>query len=70
MQTKKRRIIRKPELLARIGVSDATIWRWERAGKFPQRLQLGANSVGWFSDEVDEWGETKASERKGGDRGN
>ncbi|MFZ7112457.1 MAG: helix-turn-helix transcriptional regulator [Desulfatiglandales bacterium] len=68
MQTKKRRIIRKPELLARIGVSDATIWRWEKLGNFPQRVQLGANSVGWFSDEVDEWDDAKASERKGGDR--
>ncbi len=30
-----RRIIRKPELMSRIGLSDASIWRMEKAGKFP-----------------------------------
>lgn len=49
------RIIRKPELFARIGLSDATIWRMERAGKFPRRVQLGGNSVGWIADEIEGW---------------
>jgi predicted DNA-binding transcriptional regulator AlpA len=24
-------------------------------GDFPQRIQLGANSVGWYEDEIDAW---------------
>lgn len=57
------RVMRKPELLKKVGLSDVTIWRMERAGKFPKRLQLGGNSVGWFEHEVDEWFESKAAQR-------
>ncbi len=49
------RILRKKELLAMIGLSDATIWRMERDGKFPKRVRLGSNSCGWFESEVLNW---------------
>ena len=58
-----RRILRKPELMTKIQLSDATIWRMERAGKFPKRIRLGGQSVGWFLDEVNDWLEMKAAER-------
>jgi len=58
-----KRIIRKPELLSRIGLSGVTIWRLEKAGLFPKRIQLGGNSVGWFDDEIDQWLSKKAAER-------
>jgi prophage regulatory protein len=58
-----RRIIRKPELLSKVGLSDATIWREEKAGRFPKRIKLGGQSVGWFSDEVEAWFEKKKAER-------
>jgi len=57
------RIIRRDELLMLVGLSDATIWRMEKAGRFPRRIQLGRNSVGWLSDEVDAWMREKASNR-------
>ena len=57
------RIIRKPELLTMVGLSDATVWRMERAGKFPRRVQLGGNSVGWLDSEVENWFSAKAAER-------
>ncbi|MBN1783575.1 MAG: AlpA family phage regulatory protein [Alphaproteobacteria bacterium] len=50
-----KRIIRKPELFARVCLSDATIWRLEKAKMFPGRVMLGGKAVGWFSDEVDAW---------------
>lgn len=49
------RILRKKELLHMVPLSDATIWRMERDGKFPKRLQLGGNSVGWPESEVNAW---------------
>jgi len=58
-----KRIIRKPELFSKIGLSDATIWRMEKAGRFPQRIQLGGNSVGWFDDEIEMWLSKKAADR-------
>lgn len=60
MMKAQQRIIRKPEVLAKVGVSDATVRRLELAGRFPKRLRLGPNSVGWLSTEVDEWIERKA----------
>ena len=57
------RIIRKPELFARVGLSDATIWRMEKAGKFPRRVRLGGNSVGWIDDEIQGWFNDKLNER-------
>lgn len=57
------RIIRKPELFSKIGLSDATIWRMEKAGRFPGRIKLGGNSVGWFNDEINDWLTEKAARR-------
>ncbi|MBC2713983.1 MAG: AlpA family phage regulatory protein [Desulfobacteraceae bacterium] len=49
------RILRKPQIKKVTALSDPTIWRLEKAGKFPKRLQLGDNSVGWLEHEVLEW---------------
>jgi prophage regulatory protein len=38
--------------------------REERAGRFPQRVHLGPNSVGWVEAEIDEWLEQRAAQRK------
>lgn len=49
------RFIRLPEVLARVGVSWITIYRWEREGRFPARKHLGPNTVAWVEDEVEQW---------------
>jgi predicted DNA-binding transcriptional regulator AlpA len=43
------------DILNITGLSRTTLWRLERAGKFPMRLRLSANRVGWRKDEVEEW---------------
>jgi prophage regulatory protein len=50
-----RTILRKSEVLRRTGLSDTSLWRFVKAGEFPRPVQLGANSVGWYDDLVDEW---------------
>ena len=60
---KEERVIRKPELLAMIGLSDPTIWRMEKDGKFPKRIRLGGNSCGWLFSEVMAFLEQKAADR-------
>jgi len=35
--------------------SRTTIWREERAGRFPKRVQLSPGRVGWIGAEVLEW---------------
>lgn len=60
------KILRWKELFAKVRKSRPQIWRDERAGKFPSRVKLGANSVGWRSDEIDAWLENLP--RVGGER--
>lgn len=37
------------------GIGRSTLWRWERAGSFPRRRQVGPGRVGWRESEVDAW---------------
>ncbi len=60
---KRQRIIRKPELQKMVSLSDSTIWRMEREGRFPKILRLGGNSYGWFESEVLNWMADLASAR-------
>ena len=47
------RILRKPEVVHRVGLSGMEIWRREKAGRFPRRVRLGPQSVGWVEAEID-----------------
>jgi prophage regulatory protein len=53
------RIIREPETLAMVGVSPVTLWRWEKAGKFPKRLKIGPRAMGWKLSDIENWIEQK-----------
>ena len=61
--SERKRIIRKPELLNIIGLSDPTLWRLEKKGDFPKRLRLGGNSCGWLESEVNKWIEGRLADR-------
>ena len=58
------RIILAPERRELVPFSDMHIWRMEKAGKFPKRIRLGPNRVGWSLGEIVEWIETRMAERK------
>ena len=49
------RIITLKELANRVPYSPVQIWRLEKAGTFPCRVQLGPNRVGWVEAEVEAW---------------
>jgi prophage regulatory protein len=44
--------------------SDMHIWRLEKSGRFPKRIRLGPNRVGWSAREVAAWIEARKAERK------
>ena len=52
-------ILRTSQVTALTGLSRTTLWRLEKADAFPARVQLGANSVGWRSEEVQAWIENR-----------
>jgi prophage regulatory protein len=58
-------IIRLPRVLELTGLSRMSIYRFEKAGKFPKRVTLGENAVGWPLSEVEAWLEAAMSRRGG-----
>jgi prophage regulatory protein len=51
------RILSYDELRAQKGIpySKVHLWRLERHGKFPKRVQLGQSRHGWLESEIDDW---------------
>jgi prophage regulatory protein len=49
------RICREKEVLATVGVSRTTLWRWEQYGIFPRRLKIGLSIIGWRESDVQGW---------------
>jgi prophage regulatory protein len=59
-----RKILRRPAVIQKTGLARATIQREEAAGRFPGRIQLARNSVGWFEDEIDQYLESRRVQPK------
>ena len=57
------RLLRRPQVLERVPVSETTLWRYVKAGTFPRPVRLGKNSVAWRADDVNAW--IDARERAG-----
>ena len=49
------RILRRPEVEARTGLSRSTIYAWMEAGDFPRPVALGSRLVGWKESEIEVW---------------
>jgi prophage regulatory protein len=52
----------KPDLIrgwrgicAAVGKSRVQLWRDIREGRFPAPIEIGANSVAWYRDEIEAW---------------
>jgi len=55
------RILRLPEVLARVGLKRSTIYQFVADGKFPKPVRLGARSVGWSEQSVEAWIKSRIS---------
>lgn len=49
------RIITQKELRALVPYTAQHILRLEKVGKFPRRLQLGENRIGWRLIDIEDW---------------
>ncbi len=49
------RILRRSEVLSMVPLSEASLWRMEKVGRFPKRIRLGSQSYGWAENEVMDW---------------
>lgn len=49
------KILRLKQVLELVGVSRATLWRWEKREIFPKRVRISERSIGYVDTEVNEW---------------
>jgi len=67
--SKPRKMLTEEEVLEIVPVSRSTLWRMERAGKFPRSTYISANRRVWFEDEIIAWqnavSEIKPHRRRG-----
>jgi prophage regulatory protein len=57
-------VMKLPAVQSTTGLSRSTIYAFISQGRFPKPIPLGARSVGWLSSEVDDWINSRISERK------
>ena len=57
------KLLTKSEVRNRVCYSPPHIARLEKAGKFPKRVMLGPNRVGWLEEEIDQWIRDRIEER-------
>ena len=60
------RLISKPEVLDRVGVTYPTIWLWMREGKFPRSRELGGKAA-WIESEIEAWITARPTRKLKGD---
>jgi prophage regulatory protein len=60
------RLLSKPEVLDRTGVTYPTLWAWMRAGTFPHSRELG-HKICWLENEVEAWMKALPPKRLKGD---
>jgi prophage regulatory protein len=49
------RMLRWPEVRQMVGLSRTTVWRMERTGQFPRRLQLTERITAWPESTITSW---------------
>lgn len=54
-------LILRPERRRIVPLSDSTIWRMERRGKFPRRILISEKRVAWRRSEIERWLEHRAA---------
>lgn len=59
-------LLRRDEVLKRVGISETTLYRWMKEGRFPQPVQLGPRAVAWPESDLREWQEGRPRAGSGG----
>ena len=61
------RLLRKPDVTERTGLSVSAIYRLETAGRFPRRRRIGLRSVAWYESDIEEFIADPSGYRSGTD---
>ena len=55
MTRKSTRLIRLPELKAKVGLCKSQIYKMMAKGLFPSKIQLSVRAVAWLEEQIDDW---------------
>lgn len=61
-QTKKQRLIRRSEVIHRVGLCKASIYNRMNSGEFPRPISIGGGRVAWLESDIDQWISEKLAE--------
>ena len=61
-----KRALRIKQVVEKIGLSEATIWRLSASGDFPKPIKLSRGCTVWLETEIDDLLESKAANRERG----
>jgi prophage regulatory protein len=59
------RVLRLPEVKARVGKCTSAIYAEVKAGTFPKSIPLGPQARGWLESEINAWIAARVAERDG-----
>ena len=54
MQTHEK-LLRKPEVMAKTGLSQSELYHQVSTGEFPKPVHISARARAWVSSEIDQW---------------
>ena len=55
IEIRARRMLNEKQVLAIVPVGHTTLWRLEKAGRFPKSTYISPNRRIWFEDEIAAW---------------
>lgn len=53
--TTKNRLVRRDEVIARVGLCKASIYNRIKNGTFPKPISIGGGRVAWLERDIDQW---------------
>ncbi len=58
------RIIRLPEVIKMVGLSQTTIWRLQQENTFPKSVKISSRACGWSLNEINQWINARLKRKK------
>lgn len=62
-KTKLYPFLRKRSVMSLVGISEGTLYRWIKQGRFPKQIKIGPNSVAWQRREIVAWMNKRRGEK-------
>lgn len=59
------RLLRLPDVIARTGLSRATIYLFMSRDDFPKSIKIGRRASAWVESEIDDWIESRIAASRG-----